>query len=318
VLSPRATEESPKEEVPIFEDFVKEFSRTYVVANNKPSEQAAKECIFRVHLLPVFGKKRLDAITIREIEALKADLLARKRRAKTINNILTVLGRTLGYAAEIGLIGRPPRVKFLKVMAPKFDFLDFDELERLVTAAEREPDVRAAILTAGEAGLRMGELRALEWQDVDLKVNKLTVRQADWRGEIGMPKGRRARTIDMTTRLAAALKSIRHLRGRFVFCHASGVIWNRTEIDTKLWRCCRRAGLREIGWHVLRHTFCSHLAMCGVTASAIKELAGHTSLATTERYMHLSPLHTKTAIAALNSRRGNQVAKDGPTDQEVA
>lgn len=70
----------------------------------------------------------------------------------------------------------------------------------------------------------------------------------------------------------------------------------------------QRGWLREIGWHVLRHTFCSHLAMCGVTASAIKELAGHTSLATTERYMHLSPLVTRTAIAALDRRpRGNSV-----------
>lgn len=53
------------------------------------------------------------------------------------------------------------------------------------------------------------------------------------------------------------------------------------------------------GIHRLRHTFCSHLAMAGVPAMAIKELAGHADLATTQRYMHLSPKDRSSAVAAL-------------------
>jgi integrase len=52
--------------------------------------------------------------------------------------------------------------------------------------------------------------------------------------------------------------------------------------------------------HVLRHTFCSHLAMKGAPARAIQELAGHQDLATTQRYMHLSPNATDAAISLLN------------------
>ena len=66
----------------------------------------------------------------------------------------------------------------------------------------------------------------------------------------------------------------------------------------------RRAGLRATGGlHVLRHTFCSHLAMRGAPVKAIQELAGHADLSTTLRYMHLSPSARQGAIALLNERR---------------
>jgi site-specific recombinase XerD len=65
-------------------------------------------------------------------------------------------------------------------------------------------------------------------------------------------------------------------------------------------RAALRAGLRHKGPHMLRHTFCSHLAMRGVSAKQIQELAGHQDLATTQRYMHLSPAAIDAAIALLD------------------
>jgi integrase len=63
---------------------------------------------------------------------------------------------------------------------------------------------------------------------------------------------------------------------------------------------CKRAGLRPIGSHILRHTFCSHLAMHGAAPKAIQELAGHSTLAMTMRYMHLAPIALRQAIELLN------------------
>jgi len=51
--------------------------------------------------------------------------------------------------------------------------------------------------------------------------------------------------------------------------------------------------------HILRHTFCSHLAMRGAPARAIQELAGHEDLGTTQRYMHLNPATIESAIRLL-------------------
>jgi len=66
-------------------------------------------------------------------------------------------------------------------------------------------------------------------------------------------------------------------------------------------RSVRRAQLTKSGVHRLRHTFCSHLAMRGAPARAIQELAGHADLATTQRYMHLSPAVVESAIRLLDS-----------------
>ena len=67
-------------------------------------------------------------------------------------------------------------------------------------------------------------------------------------------------------------------------------------------RVARKANVRP-GVHILRHTFCSHLAMQGAPARAIQELAGHQDLATTQRYMHLSPAALDAAIRLLDRPR---------------
>ena len=64
----------------------------------------------------------------------------------------------------------------------------------------------------------------------------------------------------------------------------------------------RIAGIEQ-GVHILRHTFCSHLAMKGAPARAIQELTGHADLSTTQRYMHLSPAATEDAIRLLDGRQ---------------
>jgi site-specific recombinase XerD len=66
-------------------------------------------------------------------------------------------------------------------------------------------------------------------------------------------------------------------------------------------RAAKRADLRCTGPHTLRHTFCSHLAMRGAPARAIQKLAGHRDLATTQRYMHVSPAAVDSAIRLLDS-----------------
>ncbi len=251
--------------------------------NNKPSELDAKRSILTHHLLPTFGTRRLDEITGRDVEDLKARLLDAKKSKKRINNVLNVLSKILRYAEEIEIIDRTPKMKTLRVPPQKFDFFTFEELEQLVAASSVEPDWHAAVLVAGEAGLRLGELLALEWGDIDFRNGLLTVMRNDWRGLIGTPKSGRDRRIPLTTRATGALKAIRHLKGKLVFCWGDGSRWTNSTMRAGIKRQEKRAGLRVTGWHPLRHTFGSHLAMRGAPAIAIKELAGHASIAVTNR-----------------------------------
>ena len=106
----------------------------------------------------------------------------------------------------------------------------------------------------------------------------------------------------MTQRLTAALKAARHLRSDRVLRLADGAPITRDGV-IKAIRGAQRVASIEQGVHILRHTFCSHLAMKGAPARAIQELAGHADLSTTQRYMHLSPAATEDAIRLLDGRQ---------------
>jgi integrase len=251
-------------------------------------------------LLPAFGEQRLDVIKTHAIETLKARLLAKELSPKRVNNILVCLGKMLRYANEIELIDVVPRIKLLKVPPQKFDFLTFEEFSRLIEATNGDLARRALLLAAGEAGLRQGEMIALKWGDVDLVAGTLTVRRSSWRGLVGTPKSGRDRKIPLTVRLESALRACRHLRSDLVFCQQDGSPISRSFVAATLRHACKRAGLRAIGSHVLRHTFCSHLAMRGAAPKAIQELVGHSTLSMTLRYMHLAPSALREAIGLLD------------------
>ena len=80
--------------------------------------------------------------------------------------------------------------------------------------------------------------------------------------------------------------------------------------QAKMKRASRRAGMPHDGLHILRHSFCSHLAMRGAPARAIQELAGHSDLTMTQRYMHLSPAALDAAIGLLDRASGDQTFGD--------
>jgi integrase len=292
----------PEKEVPTFGAFAKVFMATYARANNKPSEQASKQSILDNYLLPRFRTRRLDSFKVLDIDQLKAEMLDEGFSRKTINNAMAVWAKLLHYAQDQELITKTPRFKFLKIREEKFDFFDFDELERLVVAAKDEPERRAMILLGGEAGMRMGEMLALTQDCVDYRSGNVTIWENDWHGQVGSTKGGDRRTVPMTPRLRAALQAIRHLRGDLVLCGPDGSRWTKHMVRAALRTICKRAGLRVVGAHVLRHTFCSHLAMRKAAPKAIQELAGHKSLKVTLRYMHLTETALRETMRLLEDR----------------
>jgi len=306
--------------------FVERFL-TYSENNNKPSTVASKRQTLTNHIVPFFGSNRLDSIGPADIEAFKAQMRhktsgARPRKQsptkwaikkrygeeprqlslKSINNSLAVLRKLLSLAQEQGVIEHVPRVRLFRVEKPSFDFLNFDEAERLVQAMD--PEWRPVLLTALKTGLRLGELIGLRWSDLDLVRGKLHVRRTIWRGIEGLPKGGRARTVEMPRSLVDTLKAIRHLRGPYVFCQVDGEPLTPGMLKRPLDRALQRAGIaREVGrvgWHDIRHTYGSHLAMRGVPLKVIQEEMGHASIEMTLKYAHLSPETKQNAVQVLD------------------
>ena len=228
-----------------------------------------------------------------------------------MNNVLTVLNVLLNTAVDWGLLDEVAcKVKFLQVPVKEAAYHDFDEFDRLVDAAGRVDQRESVIvLLAGEAGLRGGEIMALRQSDIDWNNNALIVQRPDWKGRVTAPKSGRSRRVPMTHRLSRALKGHRHLRGRRVVCQADGSPLTQKVVRCMVKRASDRAGLANVGVHILRHTYCSHLAMRGAPVRAIQTLAGHADLTTTMRYMHLSPAALEAAVDLLNAPR--TVSKNG-------
>jgi integrase len=319
------------------------FWKEWVIANqNKASERRTKIYIYRVHLKERFGRMQLNEIDAEAVASFRADLVEAKLSTKRINNILAVLSKSLRWAEEVALIDRAPRIRFSKVDRPEVVFYDFAEYARILDAATQlGPRWIAAVCLAGEAGLRVGEVKALRWrEDIDLVAKTVTVNQQVLRGVFGTPKGRTRRTIPMTDRLHRALKSISTIREGLLLRNVDGSSLTDSYVHDLLYRTCRLAGLPERGWHILRHSFATHAAMFGINPWTLNAWMGHKAMEETMRYVHVAEHHhreipesvaraghgeldvTRRVIAMLGARgevdgRGTHVAPTPGSTKEV-
>ena len=287
-----------RREVPTFKEWYNgRYWQEWVIGRrNKPSTVEAKRSVFEQHLEPAFGDKSLDEIKVGEIAAFRASLIEKKLSDKSINNILTILSKPLHYAADVEIIAKSPKVGLFKVEAPVIEFWEIEEYARLLAAAEKlESVVFAAICLAGEAGLRVGEVKALRWrEDVDMVAGTITVNQQMRNGVVGTPKGRTRRTIPMTSTLMGALKRLQVVREGLVIRDVPGEALNdENQIDDLFYRICRLAGLPERGWHTLRHTFGTHAALFGVNPWRLMTWLGHKRMDETLRYVHVADDHRR-------------------------
>lgn len=274
---------------------------------NKHSSIASKRQILRDHIEPALGGVELHDLTYARVEDFRIALIKKTsdgKRAlsdKTVNNILTVLHKLLDLACRRGFIVAVPPFEWLRPDAADFDFLTFEEADKLEAGTDEE--WRTMVVVALRCGLRQGELLGLQWDDVDFTNGQINVRHNLVRSKLTTTKNRKGRLVPLGDEVAAALKSSRHLRGRFVFCDADGHWLKPSECKWPLYRACAKAGLRRVGWHVLRHSFASHLVIRGVPLNTVRELMGHATMTMTLRYAHLSPDVKHDAVRTLDRKR---------------
>lgn len=302
-------------DIPTLDKFQSHFIDWCKGERHKASGIESKESALRTHLVPLFGERRLDSFTPKDQISLRKRFEGKSR--STYNNTATALNKLLTVALEIGVIDLVPHKFRLYDRQDKIrPFYEFHDFESLVEGARKvSTTAEVIVLLGGEAGLRRGEMFALKSTACDLRRKLVTVEEAEVvlkkARHLDDTKGRETRVVPMTARLADALQRHRHLRGDRVLYTDAGEPFTPKALKRLLMKVQKRAGLKPHGnVHLLRHTFCSHLAMQGAPARAVQELAGHSELAMTQRYMHLSPAALDAAIAVLD-RRGNSGATAG-------
>lgn len=172
------------------------------------------------------------------------------------------------------------------------DVFSRDEVMALVGAAANHQD-GVLYLTAAFTGLRRGELLALHWDDVD--VERATIRvQRSWSNCLeGTPKSGRGRAVPMMPEVGEALGGLRK-RDRFtgehdlVFCDPLGRHLGEKSFGVRYKASLRAAGLRELRFHDLRHTFGTHAIRAG-DPREVMEWMGHADIQTTQKYLSYKP-----------------------------
>lgn len=276
----------------------------------KPSHIEGVRCHLRAHIEPAFGEARVGEVDDRDVARLIDRLIARGRSPKTTRNIVGTLHSIFEIARRERLIAQNP-CDLAEVPAPSrsqdIRFLTPDELERVLEAtpppeaaqAEQDwwPVVRLLVLTAAMTGMRLGELRALRWHDLDMAAMKVRVRQSFVLGQYGTPKSRRsARAIPLASRLVAELDE--HHRttawntdADLVLAHPhTGRPLDRVRLLGHFKAALQRANVRPVRLHDLRHTFATTVAASGeVSLRTLQEWMGHLDSRTTQIYADYMP-----------------------------
>jgi integrase len=270
----------------------------------KPTTLNTYRSIFRTHLEPRLGSVPLDRAKPEQVEALAAVMRRDGKAAKTTANALTLLFQIFAFGQRKGWCRENPctRVDRPQVaQSADIRFLDQDELEALLRAVDQDAEPfgrtdRALFLTAAMTGLRQGELLALRWRDIDWKAGKVRVRQNHVRGHWGTPKSRRgSRSVPLADRVAGELD--RHFKQShyqtdddLVFAHPhSGDVLDHSSLVRRYKKALKAAGVREVRFNDLRHTFGTRMASAGVPMRTLQEWMGHRDIKTTLIYADYAP-----------------------------
>jgi integrase len=272
--------------------------------NMAPAGRAASSVerygsIIRAHIIPGIGDIELQKLDGRQLDKFYTHLRTNGRRhggglaSVTLHNVHRLLSPLLSSAARAKMIARSPIEDMLTKSKPRrkpIEVLDEAGLGKLLDYL-RGSGLYMPALVAAYAGLRRGEILGLRWPDIDAKAGTIEVR-------IGKTE-RSRRTIKMPASLVDALgqhrikQAERNLalglgKTELVFTNEVGEALDAEAFSEAFTRAVRRAGVKPIKFHGLRHTHITHLLKAGVPVHVVSARAGHARASITlDAYSHL-------------------------------
>jgi integrase len=267
----------------------------------KPSTVEGYRAIVRSQLLPEFGERPIESITTPMVETWISRM---DRSASTRTKALVLLHGIFKRARKVydlpanpvADVERPPmsRSGDIEVFSP-------EEVMALVRAAADEQDA-AIFLTAAFSGLRRGELLALRWRDVDFTGSLIRVRASYAAGQVTTPKSGKVRSVPMAPDVAKALAEL-GARGYktgdddLVFVGRLGEFVDPSALRRRYDSAVKRAGLRRLRFHDLRHTFGTRM-IAKADIRRVQEWMGHADIQTTMKYLHYVPREDDARLVA--------------------
>ena len=231
-----------------------------------------------------------------EVRAYAADLQGRDVQSWPHTSLVSSILRA---AVEAGALAEMPKLPSHGKRYRKLpDCPDTDEVEATMRVA-KPPWLRTAIALGVYAGLRSGEIRAIEVKHIDLKQEVIKVQQAISGKEVCSPKSGRERIVPIAPELRPVLvEAIKDkLPAARLVVTSIGTTPTRQHILERLHRLQRKHGMQQRTVHQLRHAFCTSLLRRGADVEVVRIVAGHEDLKTTARYVHASVEDARRAMS---------------------
>ncbi len=281
-----------KKTVPAFGEYSKKWVQGYVKVHLRESTLEEYEGILKNHVLSAFRNERLDQITRGEIRDFLLEKYSGGLSRKRVMMLKDVLSGVFNYAIDEELIKTNPITGITKRLFPKNghnkwqvgkdDVFTKKELELFLNTCKADfTEYYPFFLMAARTGMRLGELLAVRWEDVDLKNNYIWVRRSYRRGRFTMPKNSKSRKVDMSDQLADVLRE--NLKNGFkdvteLVHKKHGQVMEQNYIRNQYKRILKKAKLKYIKLHGIRHAFCAHLLSEGVSPYYVSQQVGHSSI----------------------------------------
>lgn len=272
----------------------------WILANTKRYRN--DQSMYRNHISNRFAHLKLSQVSPIDLEKLKADMFAAGKSPQMVKHALTLVSRIYNKVNDLGLWRGENPVK--RVKKPQFDsarirFLNQDEAQELLKQLRRRSfPAHDMALLALHTGMRLGEIRALRWQNVNLEERLIHVVAS---GEENTTKNYTSRDAFMSDAVHEMLQEYVRPANEFVFLNQYGK--QHTGVPTTFKRMANQLfneGVtdrrQKVTFHTLRHTFASWLALRGTPILTIRDLMGHKTLAMTERYAKLIPDARREAV----------------------
>jgi len=267
-----------------------EYSRRYMDTYAKAKRSYRDDKCRIGPVVGFFGNKDMRDIEPSHIEAFRQSRLVEGNSKSTTNRYLSLVKRIFNLAIQDGYVETSP-ARYIKKFSEKESLK-----ERILTRAEDEklmdacPQyLRDMVFLALHTGMREGEIMGLRWDCVDLKAREIRVEYA---------KSGKYRHVPMDSQVAVLLKSLFKKGERYVFAN------NRTQKAYKnihkAYNLARvAAGLQDVRFHDLRHTFATRLVESGADIGLVQLILGHGDLKITQRYVHPSKVSALQAVEVL-------------------
>ena len=291
-----------------FRRFVEDEFRPLVLPTLKFATREIYTLLLDKHLLPRFGEECIADIATPEVQRFVLEKLKQGYAWETASHMRHLLSKVLGTAKDWRYLADNP---VLGVEMPERKLkrphkaLSIEEA-RMLLSKMNEPE-RTITIVATLAGLRIGEILGLRWGRVHLDQCTLEVEETCYKGVFGTPKSKASRRG--TPLAPVVVQALDTHRLRCMDTSANALVFSKGDNEPlsadnlrkkRLASACRRAGLRRIDWHTLRHTYSTLLHDLGTPIRVQQTLLGHSSAATTmDVYTHPVSASERDAVSRL-------------------